>query len=206
VNPVDTTVTPSSSPATSLQDVKALLRKTTTNDDDLLIDYMDAAWSRLQQLCLPLTPVTVTDTFDGLGTTEALVLSTFPVVDISSVTVYGYDGTPLALVPAGGATGVSTGYRVNKQAGTVTRIGLPVWPNGFGNIVVTYTAGPGVPPPELSVALRLYVQIMWDTRAVAGNMTRPGQEPEQPNPDPVLDVPMEVIGIMADWLKPPRVA
>lgn len=207
MNAVDTAVVPpSSAPVTALEDVKSLLRKTTTLDDALLQDYTDAAWGRLQQLCLPLTEVTVTDTFDGSGTAEDLVLSTFPVTSVTSVTIYGFDGTAQLVVPAGGATGVTLGYRVNKQAGMISRVGSPYWPNGAGNIAVTYTAGPTTTPPEVVVALKLYVQTMWDTRAVAGNMTRPGQEPEQPNPDPVLDVPAEVVGIMTDWLKPPRIA
>lgn len=204
--PVDTVATGTPWPLISLFEVKDLLRKSSSTDDDTLTSYLLAASSRIQQLCLPLGPTTVTDTFDGDGSASPLCLSTFPVNAVTSVAIYGSDGTPSVLAAAGGSSGVTVGYRVNKQAGTVTRVGPSCWPVGYGNVVVAYTAGPSQIPPEVAVGVKLYVQAMWDTRSVAGNLTRPGNEPEQITVDPVIDVPAEVISVLSDWLKPPRVA
>jgi uncharacterized phiE125 gp8 family phage protein len=110
-------------PQVTLTDVKDQLRITGTTNDAELTGYLQAAQSRIADICVPVGPATVQDTFDGVVGAGSLVLSTSPVTAITSLTVYDTLGNPTALSPAGGATGILDGYRANLSAGMVRRVG-----------------------------------------------------------------------------------
>jgi uncharacterized phiE125 gp8 family phage protein len=195
-------------PQVSLADIKTLLRKTDTKDDDELVGYLDAAATRIAEACIPLGPATVVDTFDGEIGAGTLILSQSPVNAITSVTVYGANGSPTAVVEAGGATGQMDGYRKNLSAGTLRRIGYRTWPRGWGNIEVTYTVGPAATPPEAYQAVRITVQVWWESRRISGNLRAPGGTNSEPGdaPEPTFGIPVDAYDLLLGYLKPPRIA
>jgi hypothetical protein len=176
--------------------------------DDQLNGYLQTALARISDICVPLGPATVVDTFDGVTGAGVLVLSTSPVSAVSSVTVYGAFGDSQPVVAAGGATGVTDGYRVNLSAGTLRRVGYRTWPAGWGNIVVTYTVGPPQTPVEAYMAVLHTVQAWWDARRLSGNLRAPGGNGADPGdqPDPTFGIPADAYELLLNYLKPPRVA
>lgn len=209
IEPSDTQIlTGDGLPQVSLEDIQQHLRKSpSTQDDAELSTYLAAARNKIRSICVALAPVTVQDTFDGNGA-SVLMLSTYPVTGITSVTVYASDGTSTALSEAGGATGNLDGWRKDLSAGTLTRVGIRSWPAGWGNIVVQYAAGPSSTPPEVVQAVKHVVQVWWDSRRLAGNLRQPGGQQQEPADvrDPVFGIPDETYDLLQDWLKPPRVA
>lgn len=196
-------------PQVSLDDVKENLRQgSATVNDSMLSDYLDAALTRIADICIPLGPTTVVDSFDGSPGAGTLVLSTFPVTAVSSVTVYDGAGVATSVLPAGGATGVADGYRANLSAGTIRRIGYRTWPTGWGNIAVTYTAGPAVTPPDAWLAVILTVQEWWESRRLSGNLRAPGGTNGDPGdlPEPMSGIPVGAYDLLLNYLKPGRVA
>lgn len=209
IEPSDTQILSGSPlPQVAFDDLLQRLRKASNTQDNVeLTDFLNSALNKIAAICMALGPVTVQDTFDGTGA-SVLMLSTFPVTGISSVTTYSSAGVPTVLTEAGGATGTLDGWRKNLRAGTLTRIGIRAWPAGWGNIVVVYTAGPAQTPPEVVQAVKQVVQVWWDNRRLAGNLRQPGgQTPNQGDvPDPTFGIPEEAYELLQDWLKPPRVA
>jgi hypothetical protein len=195
-------------PAVSLDDVKQLLRKTDTRDDTELSAYLDAAKSRIADICIPLGPATVVDSFDGELGTGSLILSQFPATAITSVTVYGTDGSSTPVVAAGGSTGLTDGYRANLSAGTLRRVGYRTWPRGWGNIEVTYTVGPSTTPVEAWQAVKVTVQAWWESRRLSGNLRAPGGTNGEPGdqPEPTFGIPVDAYDLLLNYLKPARIA
>jgi hypothetical protein len=197
-------------PQVTLYDVKQMLRKEKDSgaDDAELIGYLKAAQSRIASVCIPLGPATVVDTFDGDVGVGTLLLSHSPVTAISSVTVYEANGSSTPLVEAGGSTGLMDGYRKNLSAGTLRRVGYRTWPRGWGNIEVTYTVGPVTVPAEVWQAVRVTVQVWWESRRISGNLRAPGGTNSEPGdaPEPTFGIPVDAYDLLIDWLKPPRIA
>lgn len=195
-------------PQVMLADVKPALRKTGSTDDEELIGYLDAARNRIASVCIPLGPATVVDTFDGAPGAGTLILSTFPVNSVTSVTTYDAAGSATILSEAGGSTGLTDGYRKNLSAGTIRRIGYRTWPVGWGNVVVQYTVGPASTPAEVVQAVKVTLQAWWDTRRMTGNLQAPGgATPEAGDlPNPTFGIPSDAYDLLLDYLKPARVA
>ncbi len=140
-------------PVISLSQAKAHLNITSTEHDD-----------ELRRFCWVVTREgesytgrvfgrrTVTDTLDG-GWPE-IVLTTRPVVSVASVTVNGE-----ALDP--------TGYRLNPDAGVLTRISgytRAAWTSGYANITVTYLAGYVLQPPTDTQGALELLRHLWRTQ------------------------------------------
>jgi uncharacterized phiE125 gp8 family phage protein len=195
-------------PQVTLTDVKDQLRITGTTNDAELTGYLQAAQSRIADICVPVGPATVQDTFDGVVGAGSLVLSTSPVTAITSLTVYDTLGNPTALSPAGGATGILDGYRANLSAGMVRRVGYRTWPSGWGNIVAVYTVGPAVTPVEVWMAVVLTAAQWWEARRLSGNLRAPGGTNDDAGDVtvPTFGVPDEAYDLLLNYLKPPRVA
>lgn len=209
IEPSDTQILSGSPlPQVQLTDILQHLRKgPSTTDNAELTGYLNAALNKIAGICVALAPVTVQDTFDGNGA-SVLMLSTFPVQSITSVTTYSSGGVSTTLTEAGGATGNLDGWRKNLSAGTLTRVGIRAWPAGWGNIVVVYTAGPAQTPPEVVQAVKQVVTVWWDNRRLAGNLRQPGGQAPDPADvrDPTFGIPDEAYDLLQAWLKPPRVA
>jgi hypothetical protein len=198
-------------PQVTLFEIKQHLRipAATTTHDGELTGYLETAKARIADMCVPLGPASVVDSFDGEVGVGTLVLSTFPVTAITSVTIYNpIGGAPTILSEAGGSTGLLDGYRKNLSAGTVRRIGYRTWPRGWGNIEVAYTAGPAVTPPAAWQAVKLTVETWWESRRISGNLRAPGgNSPDAGDqPDPTFGVPTDAYDLLLNLLKPPRIA
>jgi hypothetical protein len=194
----------------ALYDVKKHLSMgDSAKHDDELMGYLQTALARISDICVPLGPATVVDTFDGAaGGAGTLVLSTSPISAVTSVVVYGPLGDSQPVVQAGGSTGITDGYRVSLSGGTLRRVGYRTWPAGWGNIVVTYTVGPGETPVEAYMAVLHTVQAWWDARRLSGNLRAPGGNGADPGdqPEPTFGIPADAYELLLNYLKPPRVA
>lgn len=188
-----------------LDDLKTVMRKAGNSEDYDLGRYLDAAINAVTELCLPIQPSTVVDTFDGDGRNGALTLGQFPVQSVVSVLVFDYSGTSSAIVEAGAALGVASGYRVDKIAGVLRRVGAGAWPAGYGNVQITYTVGLDPIPPAVTAATIDLAQHFWRYRIL------PSSGGGQVNADPQgyemsNDMPQSILGLLRPYLKPPRVA
>lgn len=108
------------------------------NEDDALIKRLLAAasgWIR-SYLNRDINAAAYTDTMDGTGTRK-LTLKQYPITGVDSVTVNGLALASSAFVARGASLARTDGYR---------------WPEGYGNVVVSYTAGFAAFPDEVTQA------------------------------------------------------
>lgn len=203
--PSETVTATPSDPIVTLDELKRVMRKSGTSEDDELGLYLNAATNTITQLCLPLQQFSVIDTFDGDGYGTVLVLGLFPVQTVTSVLVYDFAGVSSPIVEAGGASGLAAGYRVDKIAGVVRLVGAGPWPDGYGNVVVTYTVGPVVAPDDVIAAVIDLAQHFWRYRIIPSSSGQANQSDPQ-GYQPSIDIPQSVVGLLRPYLKPPRVA
>ncbi|SEG44866.1 hypothetical protein SAMN04489712_105275 [Thermomonospora echinospora] len=146
----------------STTDAKAQLNMSDSTSDTELAGYVSAASRVVEKYVGAVIHRTVTDTFDG-GRSQ-LLLSTLPVVSITSVTD---TGTALA----------ADGYTVDLRAGVLTRlVGTSPTPfeAGYQSVQVVYTAGQAADIAAVAADLADYrlaaliiVQHLWETQRPA---------------------------------------
>lgn len=168
---------------TTLSRLKLALGKsvTDTSEDDKLLTLLDAAEAAVARyLNRNLLQATYTEYFDGMGR-PTLVLSHRPVVSVTGVWVdpVGYYGQSAGGFAASTALTQGADFALiapgtnEKNPGTLRMLsalwdgtGLSNWPQGQGNIKVTYVAGYTQVPADVSQAVAMIVGQMI---AQAGN-------------------------------------
>lgn len=159
---------------TTLSRLKLALGKTVTDssEDDTLLTLLDAAEAAVARyLNRNLLQATYTEYFDGMGR-QTLVLSHRPVVSVTGVWVdpvgyYGQSaggfGTATLLTQGQDYALMAPGTN-EKNPGTLRMLsalwdgtGLSNWPQGQGNIKVTYVAGYTQVPADVSQAVAMLV-------------------------------------------------
>lgn len=129
---------------TTLAAVKAKLRIATgTTTDDTLLGTLITQASGFIQAWLNRTfaSQSYTEVRDGTGN-QTLMFANYPVTAVSSLTVNDI-AVPLA------TNTTDTGYRFDT---TRLLLNTDVFPRGFGNVTVTYTAGYASTPAEIDGA------------------------------------------------------
>jgi hypothetical protein len=141
--------------ALDLEDAKVFLKITGNDDDTEIQSVIDAAEAALGHLIGPLSSTAVTErVFGGSG---ALVLSTLPVISLTSVTPYG--GSALTLSDL-----------TLTSSGTVEYVNGGAF--GRGAYTVVYQAGRASLAADLLQADRELVRHLWATQRGSSN-TRP---------------------------------
>lgn len=139
----------------SLAEVKKHLNKTSTDDDEELQDFIDAAQSMIEREIGEVTPKTVSEYHDGGG--YSITLWNGPVVSITSVTEY-MNGTLLKVL-------TTNEYRLDT-AGFITRhtssgAQFP-FQGGCDDVLVTYIAGRAQPiSPHIRLAAKELTAHLW---------------------------------------------
>ena len=133
--------------AVSLADIKAGLNFPAgvyVNDDELRL-YSATATQVIEDIIGPFLAETRTHTFDGGRSSYVL-----PEVGINAVTSITVNGATLA----------STAYAVDTYSGVVDAyLGAFIW--GRKNVVITYTVGNTIIPPNVILAARELVRYLW---------------------------------------------
>lgn len=150
----------------TLDDVKDYLNETNSDDDAELTDVILRASTILLNHPLYRLAAAVTSyTQDWTAGGEVILLDHLPVVAITSVTEYsGGVGTVLAAEPISTASFTDYGYRLDQNAGILTRLsgGYPTcW---YGNVRVVYTAGYATVPDDVRQAALDLVAHLWETQ------------------------------------------
>lgn len=152
------TVTAATTGLMTLTQIKKQLNipLTDTGDDDELLQFGASVTQVIENHVGAVTQRTVTETFNGGR--PALLLSTRPVLSITSVTD---TGNVLA----------SGDYSLNTEAGVLTRVSgvypLPFLP-GVNSVTVTYLVGTAAVAGNVLQAALIIMQHMWDTQRPAG--------------------------------------
>lgn len=189
-------------PLVDVSDVVSQIGKVKDSDLPDLVLSVDAASQMLTDICMPLQPATVTDLLDGGQ--PSVLLSTYPVNAVTSVTTYDAVGTATAVVEAGGVTGLNDGWRCDKTAGVLYRVGWRAWPLGWGNVQAVYTVGPAVVPANVQEAAIVLADHLWQFRKANHQPPMPGNDPAGFSPSYAM--PNKVLEMVRDYLKPPRAA
>lgn len=153
--------------------------------DDEITGYILAATPVIEDITGPILSATRVETYDGARAAgAALHLHAYPNT-VSSVTE---DATTLA----------ATAYKVG-QGGVLWRVGTTWSTLSPGNIVVTYTVGSGVIPPNVILAAREEVRHLYQVGQVAA---RPAlgtaQAPGMAYTPTGFAVPHRVVELLAD--------
>jgi hypothetical protein len=171
----------------SLADARAALNLPTgtrVNDDELLL-YVAATTPVIEDITGPILGATRVETYDGSRAAgAALLLHAYP----TAITTVVEDGTTLA----------ATAYKVG-QGGVLWRVGRDWSTLSPGNVVVTYTVGSGVVPPNVILAAREEVRHLYQVGQVAA---RPAlgtaQAPGMAYTPTGFAVPHRVVELLAD--------
>jgi hypothetical protein len=156
---------------TTLSDVKAWLQVGQSafppTDDALLARLITAASQYIQTwLNRRIAPADYTEVRDGTGG-QRLQFACFPVTAVQSLTI---DGIPIppAPPPAPG-TGLTAGYMFSSTEIALRGYYFTRRPQ---NVVMTYTAGYPVTPPELSQACIELVALRYRERTRVGEVSK----------------------------------
>ena len=157
----------------ALADAKAQLNITDTASDAELAGYVSAVTRVVERYAGAVIHRSVTEVFDG-GRAQVL-LSKLPVVSVLSVT-------------DSGAVVDSSGYKVDKEAGVLTRVAGPspmAFLPGVQSVSVLYQAGQAASVAavaqdlaDIRLGALIILQHMWDTQrpAAAGPFSQGGDD------------------------------
>lgn len=154
----------------SLPDMRSHLRLTSTDDDEIVRDYLavatDCAQARSGRIWVRTT--VLAEVHDGGA--PKLRLRNSPVLSITSVT-------------ENGTTVPSTGYVLHARFGWLyrgTTTSASCWPYSRQGILVSYVAGPpsGVIPPAIPHGVKEMVRHLWEARRGGSGIPRQGPDTE----------------------------
>lgn len=127
----------------TLEDLKRHLNMTSSANDDELLDFLDSAEELVREEARVSDVQSYTETAEVIG--DAVVLSHFPVVAVSSVTVPGETITGWSFSQYGSYGGL-TGFRGRRY------------------VTVTYTAGTAVPQSRVRTAVLMVAARLWESQ------------------------------------------
>jgi hypothetical protein len=137
------------------------LNITSPTYDGKLQSYVDAAAEVLEEIGDIVIPRTVTETYDGGGTTIQLLR--IPVLAVASVTEY-VGTVPYPLTAAASPAQAVGPYCYQLDGSRIVRlaVGTPqAFPPGLARVAVTYTAGQTKVPARYRLAVRELVAHWW---------------------------------------------
>lgn len=179
----------------SLSDLKAHLNNPSAADDDELQLILDAAVNVVEGIVGPLSSPTVTETHFAVAS-PVLVLRSFPVAALTSVSLRQYVGTA--------AAEVTSDYLLDPAQGTLRRTD-----GGYirGDVTVTYIAGWDTPPAAVLLATLIIAAQLWETQR--GAMPLPMQSSDAAPPINVgyaPGIPTRAKTLLEPFARPPGVA
>lgn len=148
----------------SLDDVKQQQRiqDSNTDLDEDLREVIEAATHVIEGYVGAVARRTVTQTVSGCG--SAIVLNTIPVLSVTEVVEDG-----ATLDPDAYSLNVSTGLLTKMQGTRSFRFA-----SGVNNVTVTYVVGRTLIPANFTLAAKLIVQHLWETRRGSSGSPRFG--------------------------------
>lgn len=188
------TVSASTNAYVSLAEAKSFLNLSDTADDDELLAYLEWACDLAQEVAdTQFARKTVVDTLSSDGASSLLVLSTKPVLSITSVTERG---TALS------ATGYSCDLRWGHLHRLTATYDRTTWASGYRSNVVTYVAGYEVIPTPVRFATLQILEHLWSNQRnrASGRPTRD----DFPNAGANWNLPNKARDILMDY-RPPQV-
>jgi len=147
---------------TTLPDVKAWLKQTTSDDDEMLSRLITACSQFMQRvISRDLLSQSYSEVYNGVGMNR-MAMPNYPVTAIASVTVDGQT------IPA------STGPTVNGYVtdGELLYLRGYSFTRGFQNVAVSYTAGFASIPEDLAQACIEVVSTRYRERAWIGKSSQ----------------------------------
>lgn len=150
---------------TTLANVKEYIGVTSGNDDKLLTRMITALSAYVQSwLSRNFALQAYVETFNGLDNTR-MILNNYPIVSVASVMINGV-AVPAASLPAlSGWTGyVWTSTQLALQGYTFSR--------GYSNVIVSYTAGFSVTPPDIEQAVIEVIALRYKERDRIGFVSK----------------------------------
>jgi uncharacterized phiE125 gp8 family phage protein len=144
----------------TLADAKTYLRISSSSDDALLTDILEAVSDTCERFTKKVwRSTTYTETYSTCDA-DYIQLRHVPVLSVTSVVV---NGTTV------------TDYVVDKRLGLLRR-GTTTseydWLDTFQGVVVTYVAGVASVPANIEQGCRLLMQHMWETQRGGANISR----------------------------------
>jgi hypothetical protein len=138
-------------PPVTVGEMRARLELASTNQDDEIATLILEAIPIVESVADgPILPVTAPRTFDGGREGILLPLTT------GAITTVTENGVTLA---------AGTDYHFDSDTGILRRGSSAaytrLWCPGYGNVVVTYTAGSAYPTPNVSLAIKECVKVLW---------------------------------------------
>ena len=180
----------------SLLEVKTHLNypdPTVTSDDAELQGFIDAAVDSAERYCGPLTSQTVTDSFYDFTGGTWLLLRTWPVLSVQSVT--DSSGTVYTAVTAD-----LSGGRVKLTSGTITS----------GDVTVAYTVGRASVPPLVRLGILDLIAHWWqrgqEGSGPGGGAIGQNAYDQEDTTSPYEGVPLDVLEKWRPYMLPPRAA
>jgi hypothetical protein len=144
---------------TSVAAVKSYLKidPSVIVDDTRIEGLINACSSAIENFCRRTfkTQTFTNEEYDG-NNNRYINLVNYPVQSVGSVTVNG-ETVPAEQYVVKKKTGVLARIYNNTVSGISYNRYVPIWPKGDCNVLVTYTAGYDVIPPDLEQACILYV-------------------------------------------------
>ncbi len=133
-------------------------------DDDALLTRMVSALSRYIQSWLnrDLLTASYSETRDGSGSRK-IMMSNYPVTAVSSLTIDG-----LAIPQAVDSRG--SGFMITPNL--IVLVGGYAFTQGMQNVVISYTAGFAVTPPELEQACIELIAMRYKERDRIGQVSK----------------------------------
>lgn len=134
----------------SLADAKAHLKITTTNSDDELREFLEAATEVIEQKIGPV--VRRTETAQVCGGYWSIYLPKTQVLEVTAITLVSDGSSPVTLAD----------LNINGHYGQLSMKTGAAFPVGLLN--VTYTVGRTYVKPSWTLAAKLIVEHLWETK------------------------------------------
>jgi uncharacterized phiE125 gp8 family phage protein len=187
-------------PLVTLDDVKTYLNIRSTANDEELSDFLFDATAAVEDVIGPITPASVTETYDTHG--ARIVLAQTPVQSVESVQIQPWLGAD--------AVDDTAAWEVNTTTGILRRrvVGgsLPYY--GPGSVfTITYTAGRTDTPGPVRRAILMQVREMWRSQRGAQPVASQNTDEMAPSyPGSYGFLSPAVMELLARYLPPPGVA
>lgn len=169
----------------SLADVKTHLNLTSSANDGELTLMLDAAEDVVRSIVGSFTAVAVTERVAATGGT--VLLSRHPQGEVTLTR----DGVAV------------DGFTTNSAAGLIYDV-----PSGYGQLVASYSAGPGVVPAAVKLATLIITSHLWETQRGASPSALSLQ---QPDADPFVGgvgfaIPNRARELLDPYIRPVSIA